>query len=238
MKYLLSALTALLLVSCNDNKKTAAASEELKDASINITQKLLGSFVGEFGDNKITLLITRAQNDTVEGRSIVGGNDRPFFGTFKETDGVYSLFAKEPGDDPNDGVFEFVIKSTEPNVVTGRWAPYDSSKAAKQYTLERRSFAYRIDVGEFPEASQRELVGEYVAEFSRSDLEYMRNEIFARHGYCFRKKHLREIFEGEEWYIPDNVDIRDKLTPIEKKNLALIKRYEKYAEEHGDEYGR
>jgi hypothetical protein len=238
MKYLLTGLATLILVSCNNNEKTAAATDELKNASINLTQKLLGSFVGEFGDNKITLLITRAQNDTVEGRSIVGGNDRPFFGTFKEKDGVYSLFAKEPGDDPNDGAFEFVIKSGEPDVVTGSWVPYDNSKAAKQYTLQRKSFAYRVDVGDFPEASQRELVEGDVENFSKPELEYMRNEIFARHGYCFRKKNLREIFEGEEWYIPNNVDVRDKLTAIEKKNLALIKRYEKYAEEYGDEYGR
>lgn len=66
----------------------------------------------------------------------------------------------------------------------------------------------------------------------------MRNEIFARHGYCFAKKHLRQQFEMEDWYVPNTVDIKGFLTDIEKKNIELIKRYEKYADEYGDEYGR
>jgi hypothetical protein len=66
----------------------------------------------------------------------------------------------------------------------------------------------------------------------------MRNEIFARHGYCFAKKNLRQQFENEDWYVPNTVDIKGFLTEVEKKNIALIKRYEKYAEEYGDEYGR
>ena len=42
----------------------------------------------------------------------------------------------------------------------------------------------------------------------------------------------------EDCYVPNNVDILVLLTAIEKKNIDLIKRYEKYAEEYGDEYGR
>ena len=60
----------------------------------------------------------------------------------------------------------------------------------------------------------------------------MRNEIFARHGYCFKKKELRQQFETEDWYVPNTVDIKGFLTEIEKKNIALIKRYEKYAEDY------
>jgi hypothetical protein len=237
MKYLLPALAALVLLSCNDNKKTAETTEETKSTSLLVTQKLLGSFVGDFGTNKITLLITGAHNDTITGRSIVGGNDRPFEGTFKEKDGVYTFWAKEPGDDPNDGIYEFVIKSADFNMLSGTWHPYES-REIKHYALNRRAFAYRTDVGEFPEASQRELTETEIENYSRADLEYMRNEIFARHGYCFRKRDMRDVFEEADWYIPDNVDVREKLTAIERKNLALIKRYEKYAEEYGDEYGR
>lgn len=45
----------------------------------------------------------------------------------------------------------------------------------------------------------------------------MRNEFFAEHGYCFKKKYLREQFENKDWYIPNSVDIKNDLTEIEKK---------------------
>src|SRR3982750_4275631 len=47
-------------------------------------EPILGSYVGAFGDNKITLLITKAGGRSVSGRSIVGGNDRPFDGTLSQ----------------------------------------------------------------------------------------------------------------------------------------------------------
>ena len=37
---------------------------------------------------------------------------------------------------------------------------------------------------------------------------------------------LRQQFENEEWYVPNTVDIKGFLTDIEKKNIAMIKRYE------------
>jgi hypothetical protein len=237
-KLFLLALPSLFFFSCNDDKKTTAAAEEIKAMPLKIIDKVLGSFVGDFGDNKITLLITRAQGDTVEGRTVVGGNDRPFTGTIVEKDGAWKIAAREPGDDPNDGTFDFSIQTADPNVVSGSWKPYDAKKAAKTYTLQRKQFAYKPDVGDYPEASQRELKPKDVENMMKEDLEWMRNEIFARHGFCFRRKNLRDMFEELEWYIPDNTDIRNRLTDIEKKNLALIKRYEKYAEEYGDEYGR
>ena len=239
MKRLLLLLCPCLFIfSCNNDKKTTAAAGEVNAVPLKIIDKVLGSFVGAFGDNKITLLITKAQNDTVEGRSVVGGNDRPFTGTIIEKDGAWKITAKEPGDDPNDGVFDFSISTSDPGTLNGTWKPNDAKKVAKTYTLQRKQFTYRTDVGDFPEASQRLLAPKDVENMMKEDLEWMRNEIFARHGYCFRKKTMRDGFEELEWYIPDNVDVRDKLTDIEKKNLALIKRYEKYAEEYGDEYGR
>ena len=72
----------------------------------------------------------------------------------------------------------------------------------------------------------------------KSELSYMRNEIFARHGYCFKKKDMRNMFELLDWYVPNTVDIKNFLTEIEKKNISLIKRYEEYADEYGDDYGR
>ena len=141
-------------------------------------------------------------------------------------------------DHKDDGVFNFTINETTADNVTGSWKPFAKGRPGKEYQLDRRKFEYRTDVGEYPEASQRLLKPADVENMMKEDLQFMRNEIFARHGFCFNKKELRQMFEMEDWYVPNTVDIRGLLTAIEKKNIDLIKRYEKYAEEYGDEYGR
>ena len=250
-KTLLPLLTTLFLLGCNNDKKSDPAAKEKKEETaistdtkipplaVKVFEKLLGSFVGAFGTNKITLLITRVDKDSVSGRSIVGGNDRPFTGTMIEKeDGNYIFNAKEPGDDPNDGIFNFAITTSNTDVVTGSWKPNDIKKKAKDYSLQRKKFEYHPDAGSYPQASQRLLKPKDLENEMKEDLEFMRNEIFARHGFCFKKKYLRQQFENEDWYVPNTVDIKNFLTEIEKKNISLIKRYEKYADEYGDEYGR
>jgi hypothetical protein len=253
----ISAIAVLIIASslsaCKAGKTVSTGTDNINDggptpaqvrsatASYMATESIegiLGSYVGAFGDNKITLMITQAGGGAVSGRSVVGGNDRPFEGTLSLADGVYSVEAREPGDHKDDGVFKFRISESNLNEVKGTWKANDPKRPEKSYTLERRRFEYRKDVGNWPEASQRLLKTADVENLPKSELEFMRNEIFARHGYCFAKKELRQQFENEDWYVPNTVDIRGFLTDIEKKNIALIKRYEKYAEEYGDEYGR
>lgn len=219
----------------NANAANASVSAAASDAE---AQKMLGSYVGAFGDNKITLLITKVSGDVVSGRTIVGGNDRPFDGTFTLENATYTIEAKEPGDHKDDGVFKFSIAADDPNELKGTWKANDAKRPEKSYVLERRKFEYRTNVGNWPEASVRLLKTSDVENLTKNELEFMRNEIFARHGYCFSKKHLRQQFENESWYVPNTIDIKGYLTDIEKKNIALIKRYEKYADEYGDEYGR
>ncbi len=238
-------MTAFSLFSCKDKKAGSGESETreiMKPADTpgvnNQPDYRLGSFVGAFGDNKITLLISSIKGDSVQGRSIVGGNDRPFTGTIKKTNTAWQYHAAEPGDHKDDGVFVFEIDPTRSESVTGTWRANDSKRPSKTFALERKKFSYDPAVGNYPAASQRILTAADVENEMKEDLEFMRNEIFARHGFCFNKKHLRQQFELEDWYVPNTIDIRDLLTDIEKKNIALIKRYEKYAEEYGDEYGR
>jgi len=255
-KFLLFLAATGLLVSCNNDKKkedgAALPAEKttaeniipaaLKQTPLQIAskpyEKLLGSYVGPFGANKITMLIITVAGDSVIGRTIVGGNDRPFKGVFSKNGEVYSFNAKEPGDHKDDGEFNFSISESSPDKVQGSWKPFAKGRPAKNYELVRRQFEYRNDVGSFPEASQRLLKPADVENLMKEDLEFMRNEIFARHGFCFNKKNLRQMFEMEDWYVPNTVDIRGFLTDIEKKNIEMIKRYEKYADEYGDEYGR
>lgn len=255
-KLLILLLAGTMLWGCDSKKtaeKTDAPAKENANSAVAETpsatqaspvpapgplDKFLGSFVGPFGTNKITLLITKVAGDSVVGRTIVGGNDRPFRGTFSRSGGSYAFNAKEPGDHKDDGEFNFTISETNPAVLQGSWKPFAKGRPAKEYELKRKAFSYSTDVGDYPEASQRLLKPKDVENMMKEDLQYMRNEIFARHGFCFNKKDLRQQFEMQDWYVPNTVNIKGFLTDIEKKNIEMIKRYEKYAEEYGDEYGR
>lgn len=253
---ILLVLAAVSMLGCNLAKKTDSASKVDDTTAANSTaaantsaspaqvatdvdaQKILGSYVGAFGDNKITVLITKVAGNAISGRSIVGGNDRPFDGTYTVENATYKVVANEPGDHKDDGVFNFTVSSSDPNKLEGTWKANDPKRPEKSYTLDRKQFEYRPNVGEWPQASTRLLRVSDVENLDGEELSYMRNEIFARHGYCFSRKEMRQMFEKAEWYVPNTVDIKGLLTDVEKKNIALIKRYEKYAEEYGDEYGR
>jgi len=256
-KIALSSIVALIislgLLACKPGDRVATPADKAADAQKDAAQGqgapaapkpvendavIVGSYVGQFGDNKITLLITKAGDGVISGRTIVGGNDRPFDGTLSLADGNFNIDAREPGDHKDDGTFSFHIPAADPSKVEGTWKANDTKRPEKTYTLERKKFEYRADVGNWPEASTRPLKTADVENLPKSELEFMRNEIFARHGYCFAKKNLRQQFENEEWYVPNTIDIKGFLTEVEKRNIALIKRYEKYAEEYGDEYGR
>ncbi|MFC4104292.1 YARHG domain-containing protein [Paenibacillus xanthanilyticus] len=60
-------------------------------------------------------------------------------------------------------------------------------------------------------------------------LELARNEIYARHGYVFKRKDLKDYFSAKPWYQADPA-YREQLNAVEKQNVALLRTYEaKYA---------
>lgn len=87
-------------------------------------------------------------------------------------------------------------------------------------------------------ASNEELTSDFVSNLSKADIFILRNSIFARHGFAFRDKQLRMYFEQFNWYMPVFGSVKDELTEIEKKNIDLLLRYEKNAEEYYDTFGR
>ncbi|MFT5724825.1 MAG: hypothetical protein ACI9JN_001948, partial [Bacteroidia bacterium] len=82
------------------------------------------------------------------------------------------------------------------------------------------------------------LTVEDVEGHSKQRLRIFRNIIYARHGYSFKNNDIRAFFEDFDWYVPVSTDVRASLTPVEKANIALIKRYEAYAEDYYDDFGR
>ncbi len=87
-------------------------------------------------------------------------------------------------------------------------------------------------------ASEKLLKKKNVENLKRGDLQIIRNTIYARHGYSYKSRIYRVFFDAQPWYIPVHTDIKKELTDIEKKNIQLLLRYEKNAEEYYDYFGR
>ncbi|TCO23579.1 YARHG domain-containing protein [Pedobacter psychrotolerans] len=87
-------------------------------------------------------------------------------------------------------------------------------------------------------ASNMLLKEEDVKNLRKLDLQIIKNTIFARHGYAFKKQTLRNFFDPVEWYVPVKNNVDNDLTPIENKNVKLLDRFTKYAEDNYDTFGR
>ena len=87
-----------------------------------------------------------------------------------------------------------------------------------------------ITAGRFSTTSIRELSMSDLYGLSLDDLDIMRNEIYARHGYIFSSDKLRRYFSAQPWYIGFNSDpksVYSEFNAVEKKNVQLIKQREK-----------
>jgi len=243
---------------------------------------MIGTYVGWFKktdsaaraaarDNKINITIEAVERNTMRGRSIVAGNERPFTGTFTAQGEYFQVDAAEPGDDRYDGSFSFLVKPAE-GILIGSWIPNKPTATVTrtEYTLNRTEFTYNPDrdlprslnwSALYNEDASRlhdidfggELLTEDVSRFNASkvllkkedvenmhkgDLEVLRNSIYARHGYSFKRRKMRYVFDQIDWYVPVATDVRDQLTDLEQKNIALIKRYEEHAAAYYDSFGR
>ncbi|RNA60947.1 YARHG domain-containing protein [Chryseobacterium nematophagum] len=87
-------------------------------------------------------------------------------------------------------------------------------------------------------ASKQKLAEKDLKNLRKLDLEIIKNAIFARHGYSFKKDTYRYFFEQTDWYIPVSNNVDKELSPMEKENVALLNRFIKYAEDKYDSFGR
>jgi hypothetical protein len=187
--------------------------------------------------NKITLFITSLEDGNISGYSVCAGNQRSFSGSYEQEGNNIKASLQEPGDNKYDGVFELTI-AKENHTLTGKWTPFDKAQGSRHYNLQRKNFKYDTALGEYPEASTRLLTADDVNNLIKEDLRYMRNEIYARHGYSFKVKDVRQRFDAQDWYMPVSTDVRKKLSSIELKNEKLIRNFEKYAADSYDDFGR
>ena len=62
---------------------------------------------------------------------------------------------------------------------------------------------------------------------TKSECDFARNEIFARHGYTFKNKDFRNYFKTFDWYDEDPNYSESRLNKYEEKNAKMILNYEK-----------
>lgn len=77
--------------------------------------------------------------------------------------------------------------------------------------------------------SERKLSDDDLADKSKKELEIMRNSIYARYGYKFKRKDLLNYFSQYSWYSPTTSDmgvIYDMMNDNEKYNVDFIKKHE------------
>lgn len=87
-------------------------------------------------------------------------------------------------------------------------------------------------------ASKQKLSEKDLKNLRKLDLEIIKNSVFARHGYSFKKETYRNFFEQTDWYIPVSNNVDAELSVMEKDNVALLNRFTKYAEDKYDYFGR
>lgn len=71
-------------------------------------------------------------------------------------------------------------------------------------------------------ASYRIIETKELQKLTINELEIMRNEIFAAHGYIFKTSKWKDYFKDKSWYNPQYVNVNDNLTLIEKINIQNI----------------
>lgn len=116
-----------ILSDINNNQSTVKTEKSSATKEVNEKPaKAVGTYKGDFGKYTINLQIESiSDNNEVTGNSIVFAKgtsnklaSRPFSGKIEGS----KVVVKEPGDDPNDGTFEFDL--VDDNQIQGIWKSY------------------------------------------------------------------------------------------------------------------
>jgi hypothetical protein len=77
-----------------------------------------------------------------------------------------------------------------------------------------------------PETRSKIIVESDVSDWSKEEIQFAINEMYARHGLYFKKNEIRDFFAKHSWYRPDpalSMDkIEEKFSEIEKRNVKLL----------------
>jgi hypothetical protein len=111
-----------------------------------------------------------------------------------------------------------------------------SSRALPETTPQPKPATQESLSGQWPWTSERIIRPEDLSQLTLAELELMRNEIYARHGWVFNRQDLQQHFQSQSWYRPKgdksnreqaNRLAQAEMSSIEKKNVQTITAQEK-----------
>jgi YARHG domain len=202
-------------------------------------------FRGVFNESSSSFVLDEPGNDKTDGRfevklksdSITGKWTAFNKSAVKAPSKTLKLIKKEFVYNPNFTLDEnsdlidwenpknFVEKYTDEE--TGKTETYTSSK-----NRVASDAVFKIN------ASTQKLTEKELKNLRKLDMEIIKNAVFARHGYAFKKQTYRSFFEQTDWYIPVSNNVDNELSTMEKDNVVLLNRFIKYAEDKYDQFGR
>lgn len=110
----------------------------------------------------------------------------------------------------------------------------DKLQKEETYDVEEKEYAVEKADSEYilPQSSSKPLSFSEISSLSLRELNYARNEVFARHGRRFHSAELQRYFNSKSWYSgtisPENFDDNylSTLNNVEKANVEALKKEE------------
>jgi hypothetical protein len=202
-------------------------------------------FRGVFNENTKSFILDEPGNDKTDGRFEVSLDKDSLTGKWnafnksavKAPVKSLKLIKKEFIYNPNFMLDENseLIDWENPKNFVEKYTDEETGKTEKYTTSKNRiasDAVFKIN------ASKQKLTEKDIKNLRKLDLEIIKNSVFARHGYSFKKATYRNFFEQTDWYIPVSNNVDNDLSPMEKENVALLNRFIKYAEDKYDSFGR
>jgi hypothetical protein len=122
----------------------------------------------------------------------------------------------------SDGKFVTVTHENKTKKGLMVYNPWSISMEKGKYEIGLKTGPVEF-YGTYPFTSEKKLSNNDLSKYSKSELQLMRNEIFARYGYIFKSGgKMAEYFSKQSWYKPYHTNVDDFLTKIEKHNIELI----------------
>lgn len=198
------------------------------------TPQLASSWTGLYNDEQKISLFFQQKGDQLTGYSLLNGKQTKFKGSLQKSGSVYKVTLNELGQGATFGQFILDYKNNATEI-DAQWLPSSKTVKPKFFNLKAQQCNYAKDEGNYPEAS-RKLLKDADLQVALGELQYMRNEIYARHGYAFQNKSWAATFADYDWYMPCFTNVDSRLTKIEKENVKRIKMVDTYAKDV--EWGR